>query len=63
MNTMHELLMPELNELKIAGRQAEAEQRRWTRTMTAANPATTGGRLVVKLHLPRLRRGSTAGAV
>ena len=63
MNTMHELLMPELNELKIAGRQAKAEQRRWARQITAANPATAGGRLEIKLHMPHLRRGSTAGAV
>ena len=62
MNTMHELLMPELNELKMVERQAQAETRRWLRRATEAGRPGATGTLQPKLHLPRLRRSSTAGA-
>jgi len=62
MNTMHELLMPELNELKIVERQAEAETRR--RLREASEPSRLGrtGWLQLKLRRPRLHRSPTAGA-
>jgi hypothetical protein len=63
MNTMHELLMPELNELKIVERQAEAETRRWLRDVTEAGRSGRNGSLQLKPRLRRLRRSPTAGAV
>jgi hypothetical protein len=62
MNTMHELLMPEMAELKIVERQAEAETRRWLRGASEAGRPGRTGSLQLKLHLPRLRRSPTAGA-
>jgi hypothetical protein len=62
MNTMHELLMPEMNELKIAERQTQAETRRWLREASESGRQGATGTLQPKLHFPRLRRSSTAGA-
>jgi hypothetical protein len=62
MNTMHELLMPELNELKIVEREAEAETRRWLRDASGAGRPGRTWSLQLKLRFPRLRRSPTAGA-
>jgi len=64
MNTMHELLMPELVEMRYAERLAEVESRRRARDVTkVSRPTTRFGRIEAKLHLPRLRRSSTAGTM
>ena len=64
MYTMHELLMPELIEMRYADRLAEAELRRRTRDATkVSRPSTRFYRIEAKLHLPRLRRSSTAGTM
>jgi hypothetical protein len=62
MNTMHELLMPEMAELKIVERQAQAETRRWLREASEAGRSGQTGTFQLKLHLPRLRRSPTTGA-
>jgi hypothetical protein len=64
MYTMHELLMPELIEMRYADRLAEAESRRQVRDVTRVSRRTTHfGRIEAKLHLPRLRRRSTVGSM
>jgi len=63
MNTMHELLMPELVEMKYAERLAEAASRRWVGEVTKVSRPDRSGRIDAKLHLPRLRRSSTAGTI
>ena len=64
MYTMHELLMPELIEMRYADRLAEAELRWRTRELTeVSRPTTRFHRIEAKLHLPRLRRSSTAGTM
>ena len=62
MNTMHELLMPELTELKIVDREAEAETRRRLREASKAGRPDTTEPFLLRLRHPRLRRSSTAGA-
>ena len=62
MNTMHEMLMPELTELKIVERQAEAETRRWLRETSETSRLGRTAVLPLKLRLPRLHRNPTAGA-
>jgi hypothetical protein len=62
MNTMHELLMPELNELKIVERQAAAETRRWIREAGRDRRRGGTGSPQLRLRLPRLHRSPTAGA-
>lgn len=64
MNTMHELLMPELVEMRHADRLTEAESRWRTRDVTkVSRPTTRFHRIEAKLHLPRFRRNSTAGTM
>ena len=62
MNTMNELLMPEVTNLRIAEGHAEAETRRWLRE---ARPTTGSGRTwsqPLKLRLPRWHRSPSADA-
>ncbi len=64
MYTMHELLMPELVEMRYADQLAEAESRRQAREVTkVSRPTTRSGRIEAMLHLPRLRRSSTAATM
>ena len=64
MYTMHELLMPELIEMRYAERLAKAESRWRARDVTTVSrPTTRSGWIEAKLHLPRLRRSSTAGTI
>lgn len=63
MNTMHELLMPELVEMKYAERLADAASRRSVAEVTKVSRPNRFGRIEAKLHLPRLRRSSTAGTI
>ena len=63
MNTMHEMLMPELVEMKNAERLAEVASRRWVGEVTKVSRPDRSGRIDAKLHLPRLRRSSTAGTI
>ena len=62
MNTMHELLMPEMNEPAIVERQAQAETQALAARATESGRQGATGTLQPKLHFPRLRRNSTAGA-
>ena len=63
MNTMHEMLMPELVEMKHADRLDRAERQRWFQEATTADQPARSFRIEAKLHVPRLRRRSTAGTV
>lgn len=63
MNTMHELLLPELVELRIAERHAEAAAERWARQATRGNRPTRTWSLAAVLRLPTLRSGRAAKAV
>jgi hypothetical protein len=58
MNTMHELLMPELIELKMAQRLAEAEADRTIRRLREA----TGSSRQWHFGLPRLRLPRLGGS-
>ncbi len=63
MNTMHEMLMPELVEIKHADRLSQAETQRWLREATGVDQPGRSFRIEARLHLPRLRRRSTAGTI
>jgi hypothetical protein len=63
MNTMHELLLPELADLKIADRHAEAVAWRQAREATASGRSERTWSLAALLRLPGLRSGRTAKAV
>jgi len=63
MNTMHEMLMPELVEMKHADHLNRAETHQWLRAAAVADQPARPFRIEAKLHLPRLRRRSTAGTI
>ena len=56
MNTMHELLMPELAELRMAERQAEAAAARLAREVRDAESGSSRWTLSLRLRLPVVRR-------
>jgi hypothetical protein len=62
MNTMHELLMPELAELRMAERQAEAAAERLARELRDAAGGTRRWTLNLRLRLPVIRRGAAKPA-
>ena len=59
MNTMHEMLLPDLIDLKIADRRAEAAASRRADEATAAKPDRSWS-LSAVLHLPTLGSGRPA---
>ena len=63
MNTMHEMLMPELVEMKHADRLDKVETQRWLLEAINVDQPARSFRIEAKLHLPRLRRRSTAGTI
>jgi hypothetical protein len=60
MNTMHELLNPDLIDLKIADRRAEAVAWRRAQEATAASRSERTWSLSGVLHLPALRHSGQA---
>lgn len=60
MNTIHEMLLPELNDLKIAGRRAEALAWRQAQEATEARPSERTWSLSAVLRLPSLRHSGHA---
>ena len=60
MNTMHELLNPDLTDLKIADRRAEAATLRLAHAATAAGNAELSWSLSAVLHLLTLGSGRPA---
>jgi hypothetical protein len=62
MNTMHELLMPELAELRMAQRQSEAAAARLARELRDAAGGTPRWTLTLRLRLPVIRRGAAKPA-
>jgi hypothetical protein len=63
MNTMHEMLLPELVEMKNTDRLHKAEMGHWLQEATKVDRPARSFRIEAKLHLPRLRRRSTAGTM
>jgi hypothetical protein len=60
MNTMNELLNPDLIDLRIADRRADAVASRRAREATAASRSERTWSLSAVLHLPVLRHGRQA---
>ena len=63
MNTMHELLMPELAELRAAEHEADAVAWRRAREATEASRTGRTWSFAALLRLPQIRSGRAAKAV
>ena len=63
MNTMHELLMPELIESKYEQRLAEAASRRQVRAAIEAGRPIRSSGTEPGIHLPRLFRRPSTGTI
>jgi hypothetical protein len=62
MNTMTELLLPELAELRMAERQAEASAERRARELRRAAGPRPGWTLTIRIRLPFVGRGAAKPA-